>query len=340
MIVSQAEIRRQAQAIARHLEEADPGILSRLCENPLNELATWPGLQVRRVADADAGDGCSVAGSYRSDTAPPTLCVAWSVSSGRRQFTILHELAHHVQRNNAELAAVLMMSLDPDGLEEAACNLFAAQTLLPDAVVDRHIGASGPSAAEVAGLYGGSRASRAACCVRAAERLRGPGAAALLDYEGVVSFAYPVGGFIPPARRSDQSGTPLVSAALRSAGRARAETFVVYRTGGTSDTVYGDCADVGGWLIAVLAAERAPWLTFSPPQPGTGSVRSSWWTCETCGDTFLASERCPACGQPKCPQAGHCACTTDREMACTRCHMAKHKSQFEAGGTVCRECRD
>jgi IrrE N-terminal-like domain len=334
-----AEIRRQAQAIAVHLEEADPGVLARLCENPLGELATWPGLQVRRVADIHAGDGCSVAGSYRSDTKPPTLCVAWSASSGRRQFTILHELAHHVQRNNAELAAVLMMSADPDGLEEAACNLFAAQTLLPDAIVDRYIGASGPSAAEVAGLHSGSQASRAACCVRSAERLRGPGAVALLDYEGLVSFAYPVGGFIPPARKSDQSGTPLISAALRSGGRARTETFVQYRTGSTSDTVYGDCADADGWLVAVLAAERAPWLAFSPPRPGTGSMRSNWWTCETCGDTFPASERCLMCGHPKCPQAGHCACTTDREITCTRCYMAKHKSQFEARGTVCRECR-
>ena len=149
MTAQRAEIRRQAQAIAEYLEEADPGVLSRLCENPLGELEKWPGLQVRRLAEVDAGDGCSVAGSYRSDTTPPTLCVAWSVSSGRRQFTILHELAHHIQRNNAELAAVLMTSADPDDLEEAACNLFAALALLPDAIVDRHIGAKGPSAAEV-----------------------------------------------------------------------------------------------------------------------------------------------------------------------------------------------
>jgi hypothetical protein len=80
----------------------------------------------------------------------------------------------------------------------------------------------------------------------------------LLDYDGVVSFAQPAGGFIPPARGSDQSATPLVSTALRSAGRARTDTFVSYRTGGRSNTVYGDCADADGWLIAVLATDRVP----------------------------------------------------------------------------------
>jgi hypothetical protein len=162
----------------------------------------------------------------------------------------------------------------------------------------------------------------------------------LLDYHGVVSFAQPAVGFIPPARGSDQSTTPLVSAALRRSGRAQTETFVEYRTGGRSDTVYGDCADAGGWLVAVLAAERAPWLKFSPPRPWTGSRGARWWTCETCGDQFQADDWCPTCGQPKCSEAGHCGCSLAREKRCIRCFMIKHVSQFEADGTVCRECRE
>ena len=340
MTALRAEVGRQAQAIAERVEAAHPGALARLRENALAELGTWPGVQVRRVPDFDLGDSCSVAGSYRSDTTPPTLCTALSASPGRRQFTILHELGHHIQRSDFQLAAALIESSDPDRLEEGACNVFAAQTLLPDDVVDRHIGAQGPSAAEVADLYAGSQASRAACCVRAAERLHGPGTVVLLDYEGVVSFAQPAGGFIPPTRGSDQSSTPLVATALRKDGRARTETFVQYRDGGRSDTVYGDCADAGGWLIAVLAADRAPWLKFSPPRPHSGTGGARWWTCEACGWIFPVTERCPACAQPKCPQEGHCACSLAQEKVCTSCHMAKHKSQFEIGGTVCRECRE
>jgi hypothetical protein len=297
-------------------------------------------VRVSHVPDTDVGDGCSVAGSYRGDTTPPTLCIAWSASPGRRQFTALHELGHHIQQNDTGLAIAFITSFDPQGFEEAACNLFAGRTLLPDDLVDRHVGSRGPTAAEVADLFAGSPASRAACCVRAAERLCGPGAVVLLDQAGIVSFAQPAGGFVPPARGSDQSATPLLAAALRRGGQARAETVVRYRSGSTSDTVYGDCAEADGWLVAVLATERAPWLKFSPPRPDTGYAKVEWWTCETCGDQFQVTERCPACGQPKCPQQNHCACSLAQERICTSCCLAKHRSQFADGGTVCRECRE
>jgi hypothetical protein len=338
--ISQADIRRQAHAIASCVEVAHPGALARLGDDALAELAAWAEVQVKWVPDQDVGEGCSVAGSYNSDIRPPALCIALSASPGRRQFTALHEVGHHVQQNNAELGAVVIMSADSEALEEDACNLFAGQTLLPEDVVDQYVGARGPSAAEVADLFVASQASRAACCVRAAERLRSPGAVVLLDYDGVVSFAQPAGGFIPPARGSDQSGTPLVSTALRRDGRAQTETFVRYRTGGRSVTVYGDCADVDGWLVAVLAADRAPWLKFSLPQPWTGSSGARWWTCESCGEQFPVDDRCSSCGQPKCPQAGHCGCSLTHEKCCTSCFMMRHTSQFEAGGTVCRECRE
>jgi len=139
--VTQAEVRRQVQAIASYVEEAHPGALARLGHDALAELASWPEVQVEWVADADVGDGCSVAGSYRSDSSPPTLCIALSASPGRRQFTALHEVGHHIQQNNIELGAALVMAADAEGLEEGACNLFAGQTLLPADVVDRYIGA-------------------------------------------------------------------------------------------------------------------------------------------------------------------------------------------------------
>jgi hypothetical protein len=338
--VAQAEIRRQAEAIAACVEGTRPGALARLGHDALAELASWPEIQVRLVPDEDAGEGCSVAGSYNGRARPPVLYIASSASPGRRQFTALHEAGHHVQQNTFELGAAFVMSADPAAMEEGACNLFAATTLLPGEVVDRYIGERGPSAADVVGLFAGSRASRAACCARAAERLHSPGAVLLLGYDGKVSFAQPAGGFIPPARGSDQSGTPLVSAALRRGGRARTDTYIAYRNGGRSETVYGDCADADGWLVAVLAADRVPWQRFSVQRPGTGfGGTPRWWTCETCGDVFPAAVRCSSCGQPKCPEAGHCGCAVARERQCASCFMMRHPDQFEAGGTVCRECR-
>ena len=340
MRIAQSEIRRQAEAIATRVEELHPGALGRLEQDALTELASWPEIRIAWVPDADVGEDCSVAGSYNCDVSPPVLYIASSASPGRSQFTGLHEMGHHIQRNSYDLGAAFVMSADPVGLEEGACNQFAASTLLPEQVVGRHIEERGPSASDVADLFVGSQASRAACCVRAAERLHSPGAVVLLDYDGKVSFAQATGGFIPPARGSDQSATPLVSAALRSAGRARTDTFVSYRTGGRSETVYGDCADAGGWLVAVLAADRVPWQKFSVQRPGTsrsGSPR--WWTCETCGDEFAVSDLCAACSLPKCPSVGHCACSLAHERRCTSCFMMRHSAQFEGDGTVCRECR-
>jgi hypothetical protein len=338
--LTQADVRRQAEAIASCIEELHPGALARLGCDALKEISSWPEIQVEWVPDTNVGEGCSVAGSYNTDVNPPSLCIAMSASAGRRQFTALHELGHHVQQNNFELAAVFVMSADPTGLEEGACNLFAANTLLPKDVVNRYIGTRGPTAADVVELFTGSQASRAACCARAAERLTSPGAVILLSYDGVVSFAQLARGFVPPARGSDQSATPLISAALRNKGRARTDTYVVYRTGRRSDTMYGDCADAEGWLVVVLAADRVPWLPFSVPRVRTGSTGARWWTCETCGELFAVVGRCPVCGQPKCPQAGHCSCSGAREMRCCSCFMVKHASQFEAAGAVCRECRE
>ena len=161
----------------------------------------------------------------------------------------------------------------------------------------------------------------------------------LLSYQGIVSFAHrPVVSY--RSRGSDQSSTPLVSTALRNRGRARTDTRVLYRTGGTSETVYGDCADAGGWLVAVLAADRVPWLPFSVSRPGTGSgSRARWWTCESCGELFPVSDRCLSCDQPRCTSAGHCACSVAREKQCSSCFMVKHVTLFEVGDTMCRECR-
>ena len=48
-------------------------------------------------------------------------------------------------------------------LEEAACNGFAAQLLIPEQLTDRHIGSAGPTAHDIVDLWRDSNASRQAC---------------------------------------------------------------------------------------------------------------------------------------------------------------------------------
>jgi hypothetical protein len=340
MSVLRGEALAQATAVLATLEQARPGAAEPLRQDALIALGAWDDICVQMVADVAISDDCSVAGGYRSDTDPPTLIVARSASPRRRQFTALHELGHHLQRNSIELLTALYAAHDAEVLEEAACDAFAGRVLLPDAVVAPLIGARGPTADEVTALYAASRASRAACCVRAAERLTSTGAVFLLDQNGIVSFA--IGrGMPPPARGSDQSSTPLVAAALRVGGRARRDTQIAYRDGSRSERLYGDCAPIDGWMAAVTVLDRAAWQPFAPPRVGTGTwATTHWWICEYCQSSFesFAAERCDRCAQPRCPD-GHCRCTSRGDRTCTQCRLAKHRSQFSGGGMVCRDCR-
>jgi IrrE N-terminal-like domain len=334
-----SEAANQADAMLAVLDRDHPGARERLGADALGELDRWPDLRVLLVPDEAARQGCSVAGGYRHATRPPTLVVAASTSRRRRAFTALHELGHHLQRNDVALALRTLDRSDGEAVEEAACDAFAGRVLLPDRLVERHIGPRGPAASDVVALYNESGASRAACCVRAAERLSGLGAVVLLEPTGLVSFAA-AHGLVPPARGSDQSGTPLLRAALGRGGRAAMDTVVHYHDGSTSDLLYGDCAPCDGYLVAVLVTDRAAWVPFAPPRPGTARRTRSSWICETCQDEFVPQEPpCQRCGQPRCPERGHCGCTAATERVCQGCFLTKHVSQFASSDTHCRDCR-
>ena len=102
---------------------------------------------------------------------------------------------------------------------------------------------------------------------RAAEHLTGAGVIGAARRGRTVLFAAPR-GFIPPARGSVQSGTPLITAALRRRGTVeRDHAVVLYRDGSTSDQMYGQAAWCDeDYLIAVssLNNQRAPVRSATP----------------------------------------------------------------------------
>lgn len=337
------EAPRQAEAMISTVERLHPGALEALRADPLAELHRWTEIRVSLEAEAGDGGRCSVAGSYRSDSDPPTLVVGEARSLRRRGFTGLHELGHHLQQTDTALGQRLFDWEDSEAFEEAACDAFAARILVPDDQIPEDVRRRGPSADDVVTMFRTSQASREACCVRAARYLAGGGAVVLLDITGEVLFAASR-GMIPPARGSDQSRTPLVSAALHTrATIQRDKTYVVYRSGGHSDLLYGQAAWCDeDYLIAVLAEDSVAWRAFTAPRPYTQSSRfGSWWECETCGDSFKVTEpACKECGEPRCGQ-GHCGCTTARsrsDRTCERCSMVLAPSRFEGTSTTCRDC--
>lgn len=333
----------QAEAMLAVVERLHPDALVSLREDPLAELRNWPEIQVSLAPEMGHGGRCSVTGSYQDHTQPPTLVVGMSRSLRRRGFTGLHELGHHLQQTDLRLGQRLFTHQDSEAFEEAACDAFAARVLLPDDQIIGRIDPRGPTAPDVVDMFQRFQASREACCVRAAEYLTGAGVVVLLDATGTVVFAAPH-GLIPPARGSDQSGTPLIEAVLRSCATVeRDQTFVSYRDGGASDVLYGQAAWCDeDYLIAVLAVDHVAWRAFAPARPDTGRSRfGSWWTCETCEDEFRVTEApCERCGGPRCGN-GHCGCTVARaknDRTCDRCFLTLAPVRFEGTSSTCRDC--
>ncbi|WP_170154847.1 ImmA/IrrE family metallo-endopeptidase [Lentzea atacamensis] len=325
------------------VERDHPGALEPLRRDPLGELDSWTEVALVMVEEQAGKDRCSVAGSY--EPVPPTLVVAKAASVRRRGFTALHELGHHLQQTDIDLGATTFGYGDPEQFQEEACDAFAAHILLPDDKLLPTIGPRGPVAQDVVDLFTThTSASREACCVWAARHFQGAGAVVLLDSAGTVLFAAPR-GFIPPARGSDQSRTPLVQAALnrRSGVTTRDETYVQYRNGGTSDLIYGQAAWLDDdYMVAIVGSDNVGWRAFALPRPDTSGLRrGAGWTCETCDEEFASfAAACPSCQQPKCDN-GHCGCTVARASAtktCSKCYLALHPSRFDGAGTVCRDC--
>jgi hypothetical protein len=336
----------QATAMLTLLDRARPGIARELAGDALAVLTDWSDVQLRLVAEvtpaaSGVGTDCSVAGLYIDDQTPPILAVAESTSAGRRAFTALHELGHHLQRNETDLWPLLEAQPDHGvALEEAACDAFAAAFLLPDELVDTYIGDRGPTAPQIVDLWQASSASRAAVCVRAAQRLRSPGHIMLLDAEGRVSFA--ASHNLPtPRRDSSQRTVETVRDALKRAGRAEGRTRIMYRDGIRGEPLHAQVAPMGGFLVTVAVVDNPPWARFVLPPRDRRPIGRSWVCGQPgCGHEFASFEPpCTQCGSPTCPACGRCTCAPRvSEQRCDACFLVLPLASFTGSATRCNDC--
>jgi hypothetical protein len=343
MNVLHAEVVAQAFRMLEMLDHDRPGARDALAVAAWSELETWDGLQLRLVPDSQTDERCSVAGGYVHSTVPPTLTVTNSLSPGRRSFTVLHELGHHLQKNNIPLArAVRSQPAGTDAFEDAACDAFAARVLITDDNLAAVLTDRSPTAAALVRLFKETEASRAACCARAVEYLGTSGVVAVIDQTGRVRFARGHGDVIGPGRGTDQSDSPLIKAALASPTGARHDrTYFTYRTGKRTIEMYGDAAWAGDYLLVVAVLDRPGWKAFAPSRdvPRAYVPKLDGW-CEICQEPFTVTDRCTGCEKGRCP-VGHCGCSTAREKTCERCFCLKHLSQFPApAASTCRECSE
>jgi hypothetical protein len=340
--VSRHEVEDRTRQVIQSLEALRPGACAELLHDTCEVLVTWDEVTLRFVAPSQTDDSCSVAGAYIWDESPPVLAVARTRSRGRQAFTALHELGHHIQQSDE----VLGDALAEDGergqvLEEAVCDAFAAAVLLPDDLVDRHIGASGPTVLDVAALNEASDASRAAVCVRAAQRLPGPGHVVLLDFDGTVQFSTSRG--LPPlARGSDQSGIPVVSAVLGSARGSRSgRTQFLYRGAVRGEELFAQAGDLDGFVVVAML-DRPPWEERYTPPPREVGPEAGSWVCENagCGEEYQTFDApCPRCHIPRCTECRQCRCApVVPEQQCQQCFQVQPARAFSGTSKICENC--
>ena len=218
---------------------------------------------------------------------------------------------------------------------------FAARILLPDEDLLHRIDPRGPTAQDILDIFTSSPSvSREACCVWQPGTCAGraPSSCWTQRYRAVRRAEE----LLPPAKRSDQSRTPLIEAARRNpaGGATQDDTFVIYRNGGHSDTVFGQARWFDhNYLVAVLVTP-APWNHRRPTTFQPRDTCNQWWICETCEDSFLVSERCERCNERRCSH-GHCGChaaRTAKDKQCKSCFRHFTRNDSSPGSDYCRDC--
>ncbi|WP_407647834.1 ImmA/IrrE family metallo-endopeptidase [Agromyces hippuratus] len=323
------------------------GSIESLRADPIEWLHSSPEFELR-ILEPNApkpigAPDCAVDGCYLGGPIPPRIGVGESVRA-RMNFTALHELGHHVQRTTDQLADALGERDDIGlALEERACDMFAAQILVPEEVAHDELGEATPSATAVVALMARvPQASRAVVVIRAAKNLASDGHVALLDEYGLVGASSSRGAF-GLRTGSDQTATEVWTAVRARPGQV-VHTRSRFAYGGilAGETMYTQAAPVPGTHLTVIVAatERVPW-EFSVYAPHFDSY-GYFWTCERpgCGHEFRVTKpACATCGKPECERCGKCGCGGSlAEFTCSKCTFVRSPAEASETPGVCNEC--
>ncbi|WP_440714129.1 ImmA/IrrE family metallo-endopeptidase [Gordonia sp. FQ] len=333
----------EACASVTRAEEVARALLQTCSEFDLNALRTDP---VETLAESDQldlvfeddlpADQCG-GGYYRLQ--PPTIHL--HVAMGRRNnFTVLHELGHHLQLQHADWAYVLM-DLPTEQrrcVEEAVSNQVAVQVLMP-LTDDDHDEVALHPADFMAGYYGRVNASRSATLQRAKDMLRSRSSRWLLavaDIEGEVITSDTTYEDAPPPKGLRQEGFRRVaSEAWERPVRGAFTEGVEYMTGGVLDDMHLEAAmDFSAQYVFVALRPTAI------NRLGTMTYPDHECFDESCGEVFqpLQSEgRCDKCASFRCPACENCSCAAVARSTttCDKCWMAYSKAEMQSGIHEC-----
>lgn len=280
------------------------------------------------------GRSCPIDAVYDVDT----KTIKWRPSRtwGRDNFTLLHELGHHLLAEDEDWQYGVIAVMGDGGLrvEERVVSAFAARLLLPDDLV---AGAfkSGVTAAAIRDLAADSASSASACLARALD-LPGDRLVMLTDLDGRPYFSLSNGEPYSPGRGVPQ---PAVARAADNAlnradhsHRLVGGEGVVYRSGRANTRVVFDVAVDGAQVFVVVE---------STPYDNRVDDRGSFHIecIEGCGESFVPQEspgQCAACREYRCPRCSRCDCNID--VYCERCFVAIPVQRVSVGIRVCEIC--
>mgnify|MGYP006876022126 CR=1 FL=1 len=307
-----------------------------LRDNTFATLATSPELTVI-VEDAMPDDGCGGGGYYRPE--PPTIYLHPSIWR-RDNFTLLHELGHHLQIRHPDWIFILLdlPAFARRTVEEAVCDSVAAEVLMPWNDADNLDAWWRCHPADVmAGLFHRHGASRSAVLQRVLGKMPTPAKwiLAVADLDGTVQTSQTTYSDLPPAKGVVQHGfAELAREAEKGPVRRLFTEGVEYRSGQLLDDMNAE---------AVLDHDRRyVFIALTPTNRfGTGTIVFPTFECANpaCGETFgttTAGSRCTKCSEPHCPHCGRCSCPSATVgTICPSCSMLLSAGEVLNGTHEC-----
>ncbi len=328
------------QHVERLLEAIPQAVREDLAESPEVAIQLHFAVTIETANSfGTRGDGGWCDGSSITDAG---IILYRPTSSRRANFTLLHELAHHLIASDDACLNWLANRPEPLRELEQMCDELAAALLIPRELVDAALGNGPLSAATLDRLYGSSQGSRSACAVALAHRLPCDGFIAIIDTRArTVFFSARARETRPYAWRGD----PVPGGHLLRVTPVpeRSESWWPYPDGEhrqfymstamDNDLAFAVFAEHDLWNVAKLhlsgveRPDRGYHGTISCPSCGY-SGRTRWWPCKVCGEGT-----CPKCQECGCDRRA-------RQLRLRRCRICTVSvAEHLLVNDVCPGCR-